>query len=182
MMKTKELTTISIYAAIIIILQIIATFINISGFPITLTLIPIIIAGAIYGPKIGTLMGLVFGAIVSVMVINGSDVGGAAMFAQHPFITITICFLKGALCGLFSSLVYKFLKNKNKKTALIVSAITAPVINTLILYLGLILFFDSSFKIMIAAFVSVNFVIELLINGLLAPGLIGLISSNKYND
>lgn len=181
-MKIKEITTISMFAVIIILLQTLSTFINISGFPITLTLIPIIISGAIYGPKVGTIMGLVFGIIVSIMVINGSDVGGAAMFASRPFITISICLLKGALCGFASALVYKIFKNKNSKLALILSAIIAPIVNTFTLYLGLILFFDSSFKIMIAAFLSINFVIELLTNAILSPGLLGLINNKRNHD
>ena len=179
-MKTKEFTTISIFAAIIIVLQILATYINISGFPITLTLVPIIVAGAIYGPKMSTLMGLVFGVIVLVMVIMGADVGGAAMFSVHPLITVIVCLLKGAMCGLCSGLVYKLFKKRNNKIALILSAITTPIINTFTLYLFIIMFFDSSFKVMIGAFVSINFVIELLINALLAPGLLVLI--NRYKN
>lgn len=181
-MKIKEITTISLFAVIIILLQTFSTFINISGFPITLTLIPIIVSGSIYGPKVGTIMGLVFGIIVSIMVINGSDIGGAAMFAVHPFITISICLLKGVLCGLCSALVYKTVKNKNNKIALVLAAVTAPIVNTFTLYLGLVLFFDSSFKIMIAAFLSINFVIELLTNALLSPGLLGLINNKRNHD
>ena len=177
-MKTRKLAVISIFGALIIILQLIASNINISGFPITLTLIPIITAADIYGEGVGGLMGLVFGVIVTIMVINGTDVGGAAMFSQHPIITVGICLSKGFLCGYVAGLVFKALKDKNQRLALILSSICAPIVNTFILYLGLILFFDSSFKVMIGAFISINFVIELLINGLLSPGLLGLI--NRY--
>ena len=182
-MKIKKFTTISIFTALIIVLQIIASYINISGFPITLTLIPIIVAGAIFGPLTGALLGLVFGAIVTIMVINGVDVAGAAMFASKPIITVLICLTKGCMCGLLSATVYKLLKNKNNKIALLLASATAPIINTSILYIGLILFFDSSFKAMIGAFVSINFVIELLINVLLSPGLLNLIKhyNNRYN-
>ena len=176
-MKTKKFAVISIFAGLIIVLQILATYINFGGFPITLTLIPIIIAGAIYGPVIGALMGLVFGIIVSVMVVIGADAAGMIMFVAHPFITITTCLLKGTIAGLLGSLVYKTIRNN--KLGIILSAIVTPFTNTLILYITLILFFDTSFTAMISAFVSINFIVELLINVLVAPGLLGLIKRIK---
>ena len=69
-MKNRKFAVISIFAAIVIVLQVIATYVNFGGFPITLTLIPIIIAGAVYGPYVGMLMGLVFGVVVDVMVCS----------------------------------------------------------------------------------------------------------------
>lgn len=176
-MKTKRFAVISVFAAIVVVLQIIATYINFGGFPITLTLIPIVIAGAIYGPAVGSLMGLVFGVIVDVMVITGADPSGAVMLSTHPIITILTCLIKGTLAGLVGALAYK--KNKNHKAGIIVSAIVTPVTNTLILYLALILFFDTSFTAMIAAFMSINFIIELLINVAIAPGLLILIKRAK---
>ena len=176
-MKTKRFATLTIFSAIIIVLQIIATYINFGGFPITLTLIPIIVAGAVYGPYIGTLMGIIFGVIVSLMVIVGADPSGAIMFSSHPFITVITCLLKGALAGLLGAIAYKTIKNN--KVGIIVDAVVTPVANTLILYISLILFFDSSFAAMIAAFMSINFIIELIINVIIAPGLVNLINRAK---
>ena len=179
-MKTKRFAVISIFAAIIIVLQVLATYINFGGFPITLTLIPIIIAGAVFGPYVGMLMGLVFGIVVDVMVITGADPSGAIMLASHPIVTIMTCLIKGALAGYLGAISYKLLKNK--KLAIVIDAIITPVVNTLILYIALILFFDTSFAAMIAAFMSINFIIELLINVIIAPGLLNLINraSNRY--
>ena len=176
-MKTKRFAVISVFAAIVVVLQIIATYINFGGFPITLTLIPIIIAGAIYGPAVGSLMGLVFGVIVDIMVITGADPSGAVMLSTHPIITILTCLIKGTLAGLVGALAYR--KIKNHKAGIIVSSIVTPVTNTLTLYLALILFFDISFTAMIAAFMSINFIIELLINVAIAPGLLILIKRAK---
>lgn len=179
-MKTKRFAVISIFAAIIIVLQVLATYINFGGFPITLTLIPIIIAGAVFGPYVGMLMGLVFGIVVDVMVITGADPSGAIMLASHPIVTIMTCLIKGALAGYLGAISYKLIKNK--KLAIVIDAIITPVVNTLILYIVLILFFDTSFAAMIAAFMSINFIIELLINVIIAPGLLNLINraSNRY--
>ena len=46
MKDTKRITSISMFVGLVVVLQIIATFINFGGFPITLTLVPIIVGGA----------------------------------------------------------------------------------------------------------------------------------------
>ena len=172
-MKTKKIASISIFSALIIILQTISTNINFGGFPITLTLVPIIISGAVYGVAFGTLMGLVFGVCVSVMVVVGADPNGATMFAYHPAVTIAICLVKGVLSAFLGSYIYR--KVKNKKIGILLSAITTPVVNTLTLFVGLILFFDYGFSSLIAGVTSINFIIEVLLNVAIAPALLPLI-------
>lgn len=180
--KIKLLAEISIFSAIIVILQLLATFINFGSFPITLTLIPIIVGSFVYGPLVGGLLGLVFGIVVSIMVIIGIDPSGATMFSIHPIITILTCLIKGSLAGYLSGIFYKLLKNINQKVRIIISSAICPIINTLILSLSLLLFFDNELKILIGMFISINFIIELLINILLAPGLTNLVnhSINRY--
>ena len=182
MKENKKNVVIAVFAAIVIVLQLVATFINFGSFPITLTLIPIIVAGAVYGPKVGALMGTVFGVIVALMVITGADPSGATMMAIHPVITISVCILKGFLCGWCSALVYKALKPKNEKLAIVVASAVAPIVNTGTLFLCLILFFDASFATMVSAFMSINFIVEFLTNILLAPGLLGIIHSWQNRD
>lgn len=177
MKNTKQITAISMFAGLVVVLQVVATFINFGGFPITLTLIPIIIAGVLYGPKIGALMGTVFGVVVALMVITGADPSGATMLAMHPVVTISACVLKGTFCGLAGALVYKALNKKNKVLAIVLAAAVTPVINTGTLYIVIIIFFSGTFAAMIGAFMSVNFLIELLTNILLAPGLLRIIDS-----
>lgn len=172
-MKTKKIVSISIFSALIIILQIISTNINFGGFPITLTLIPIIISGAVYGTAFGTLMGLVFGACVSVMVVIGADPSGATMFAYRPVATVAICLVKGVLSAFLGSYIYR--KIENKKIGILLSAITTPVVNTLTLFVGLVLFFDYGFASLVAGVTSINFVIEVLLNVAIAPALLPLI-------
>lgn len=176
--KIKLISQVAIFSAVIVVLQLIATFINFGSFPITLTLLPIIVGAAVYGPPVGAILGLVFGAIVDIMVITGADPSGAAMLSMHPIITLLTCLIKGALAGYISGLTYKLLAKANKKVRIIAAAAICPIVNTLVFFISLILFFDSSFKALIGAFISINFVIELLINVLLAPGLTNLIERN----
>ena len=177
MRDNKKNVVIAIFAAIVIVLQLVATFINFGSFPIPLTLIPIIVAGAVFGPGVGALMGTVFGVIVALMVITGADPSGATMLAIHPIITISVCIIKGTLCGFCSALVYKALRGKNEKLAIVLASAVAPIVNTGTLFLCLILFFESTFAAMVSAFMSINFIVELLTNILLAPGLLGIIHS-----
>lgn len=171
----KLVSEIAIFSAIIIVLQVLATFINFGSFPITLTLIPIIVGGAVYGPTVGLLLGIVFGIIVDIMVLTGADPSGAIMLSQHPVITLATCLIKGGLAGLISALSYKYLNKLNDKHRLIISSALCPIINTLVFFISLILFFDSNIKALIGAFLSINFIIELLINILIAPYLTNLI-------
>lgn len=177
MKNTKQITTISMFAGLVVVLQVVATFINFGGFPITLTLIPIIIAGALYGPKIGALMGTVFGVVVALMVITGTDPSGAGMLAMRPVVTILACVLKGTFCGLAGALVYKVLNKKNKVIAIVLASAVTPIVNTGILYTVIIIFFSGTFAAMLGAFMSVNFAIELITNILLAPGLLRIVDS-----
>lgn len=176
MKDTKRITTIAMFVGLVVVLQIIATFINFGAFPITLTLVPIIVGGAIFGPSVGAILGTAFGVVVALMVITGADPSGAAMLAARPVVTILGCILKGTLAGYFSALVFKALANKNKMLAIVFASAVAPIVNTGTLALIIILFFDGAFATLIALFVTVNFVIELLIDVLLSPGLLRIIA------
>ena len=179
MKNTKRITTISMFVGLVIILQIIATFINFGGFPITLTLIPIIVGGAMFGPSVGAILGTAFGLVVALMVITGADPSGATMLAMHPIITISACILKGTFAGLFSALAFKTLKDKNELVAIICASAIAPITNTGILALVIILFFDGAFVTFISLFITINFAIELLIDLMLSPALLRIIDSKK---
>ncbi|MBR2788862.1 MAG: ECF transporter S component [Erysipelotrichaceae bacterium] len=173
--KNKKTAVIAIFAALIVVLQCISTFINFGSFPITLTLIPIIVGAAVFGPYVGLLLGSVFGIVVAIMVVTGADPSGATMLAIHPVITISVCIIKGALAGYVSGLIYQAFSDKNEKLGIILAAAAAPLANTITLFLCLIIFFESSFAVMVSALMSINFIIELMTNVILAPGLLTLI-------
>lgn len=178
MKDTKKITTISMFVGIVVVLQIVATFINFGGFPITLTLVPIIVGGAMYGKKVGALLGTAFGIVVAIMVITGADPSGAYMLSVHPIITTLGCILKGTFAGLLSALVYEKLKDKNQNLAIILAAATAPIVNTGILTLIIVIWFNGTFATFIALFMTANFAIELVIDVLLGPGLLRIINNH----
>ena len=68
--RFSRLTALGMLTALVVVLQTAATFIRFASFPITLTLIPIVVAGALYGVASGALIGTVFGLVVLVMVLT----------------------------------------------------------------------------------------------------------------
>ena len=76
--KTRRMTGLAIFTAIIVVLQVLCTFIRFGPFSITLALAPIIIGTAIYGKKAGAYLGFVFGLVVLVTGLLGWD-GGTVM-------------------------------------------------------------------------------------------------------
>lgn len=98
--KTRRLTGLALMTAIIVVLQVVASFVKFGPFTITLALAPILIGAALYGPKAGACLGGVFGAVVLLACILGWDPGGAILWNANPFLTALVCLGKGILAGL----------------------------------------------------------------------------------
>ena len=97
--KTRRLTGLALMTAIIVVLQVVASFVKFGPFTITLALAPILIGAALYGPKAGACLGGVFGAVVLLACILGWDPGGAILWNANPFLTALVCLGKGILAG-----------------------------------------------------------------------------------
>lgn len=76
--NTRRMTGLAIFTAIIVVLQVLCTFVRFGPFSITLALAPIIIATAIYGKGAGAYLGGVFGLVVLITGLLGWD-GGTVM-------------------------------------------------------------------------------------------------------
>ena len=87
--KTRRLVGMSIFTALVIVLQLVATFVKIGTFPVTLTLVPVVIGAALYGAGVGAWLGFVFGAVVLVACIAGADQGGAILWNLNPPVSYT---------------------------------------------------------------------------------------------
>lgn len=169
----SRLTALGMLTALVVVLQTAATFIRFGSFPITLTLIPIVVAGALYGVGSGALIGTVFGLVVLVMVLTGADASGQMMLALHPLITSAACVVKGTLCGAAAAAVYRLVSRRSEKAAV------CPLVNTGVLYLVLVLFFDTSWAAVLSAFMSVNFLLELAVNIVLAPAVLRIVAMRR---
>ena len=184
--KTKTLVGIGLFTAIVFVLQFLSMFTRFATFSLTFVLVPIVVGAAMYGWKAGAWLGFVFGGAVLAT-------GDAALFlAVNPLATVLVVLIKGTACGLVAGLIYKGLESKNKSLAVIVAAISAPVVNTGIFLIGCRLFFyetvsgwgvaagfDNAAAYMFVGLAGINFIIELAINIILAPTISRLIKIGK---
>ena len=189
--KTERLAGLGILTAIIIVLQIISTFVKFGPFSITLSLIPIIVGAAIYGVGAGAYLGAVFSAIVVIMCITGGDVGGAMVWNANPIMCLVVCMLKGTLAGFEAGVHYKALEKNNKIIASVVAALVSPIANTGIFIIGLVLFFKDTLALwaggsdllyyIVFGLTGVNFLVELGVNIVLSPVIVRIIQAVKAN-
>ncbi len=133
--QTKTLVLGAVFTALVVILQLMGSFIRFGPFAISLVLVPIVIGAAICGVKIGAWLGFVFGFVVLVS-------GDAAPFmAIDVFGTILTVLVKGTACGLAAGLVYKALSKYNRYLAVVAAAVVCPVVNTGVFLVGCSVFF-----------------------------------------
>lgn len=185
--KTEILAIGAILTALVIILQLMGTFIRFGPFAISLVLIPIVIGAAISDYKIGAWLGFAFGVAV---LLSGD---AAAFWVIHPVGTVVTVLLKGTLCGLAAGLVYKLFSKWNKYVAVIAAAIVCPVVNTGVFLLGCKLFFietitswgvEAGFanatQYMFLGLAGGNFLVELGVNIVLSPVIFRIISAIRH--
>lgn len=184
--KTRKLTGIAIFTAIVVVLQLLGSFIRFGPFSISLVLIPIVVGAAMYGTAAGAWLGFIFGLVV---LLSGD---AAAFLGVNALGTIITVIAKGTLAGLCAGLVFRALAKTNTYVAVIASAIVCPVVNTGVFLLGCLLFFMETINgwaaeahfanagaYMIVGLVGLNFVFELLVNVILSPVIVRIISIGK---
>lgn len=184
--KTQKIVGVALFTAIVVVLQLLGSFIRFGPFSISLVLIPIVVGTALYGVGAGAWLGLVFG----VTVLASGD--ASAFLAINVLGTILTVLLKGIACGALAGLVYRLIEKKNKYAATICAAITAPIVNTGVFLLGCAIFFmptiegwaaaagvESAGTYMITGLAGLNFIAEFVVNIVLSPIIVRLIHLGK---
>ena len=181
--NTQKIVGLGLFTAIVIVLQLMGSFIRFGTFSISLVLVPVVIGAALYGAGAGAWLGFVFGVVV---LLSGD---AAAFLGVNALGTILTVLVKGALAGLLSGLVYKALENKNRTLAVAVAAVVCPVVNTGVFLIGCLLFFMETIggwadamgfganvgQYMIVGLVGANFIFELLFNVVFLSTIISLL-------
>ena len=188
--KVQKMVGTAVLAAIVVVLQTVASGIHVGPFTITLSLVPIIIGAIMFGELSGAILGAVFGIVVATAVVLGADQGGAMMFSQNPVATILICLLKSTVAGFVAGLISHKIASKNLMLGVVLAAIAAPVCNTGIFVLGLSTIFNNllhawaegsgfgnAFVYIIVGLVGLNFLIELLVDLVLAPVIVSIVKT-----
>lgn len=188
--KTRRLTGLALLTAIIIVLQVVASFVKFGPFSITLALAPIIIGAALYGASAGAWLGGVFGVVVFIACVAGWDVGGNILFTANPFLTGILCIVKGALAGLVAGVAFRAIEGRSPMAASITAGVLCPVVNTGIFCIGLSLFFHDTLVAwaggtdlvyyIIFGLTGVNFLLELAINLVLSAVIVRVVGARKH--
>ena len=187
---TRRMAGLAIFTAIIVVLQVLCTFIRFGPFSITLALAPIIIGTAMYGKGAGAYLGGVFGAVVLITGLLGWD-GGTVMLLMgiHPLGCVLVCLLKGVAAGFFAGLCYELIAKKNDKLGVLISGVVCPVVNTGLFIVGMLVFFFDTLNswaggqdllfFIIVGLTGVNFLVELAVNIVLSSGITQIIRAGK---
>ena len=187
---TRKMTGLAIFTAIIVVLQVLCTFVRFGPFSITLALAPIIIGTAMYGKGAGAYLGGVFGAVVLVTGLLGWD-GGTVMLLMciNPLGCVLVCLLKSVAAGFFAGLCYELIAKKNDKLGVLISGVVCPVVNTGLFIVGMLVFFFDTLSgwaggqnlllYIIVGLTGVNFLVELAVNIVLSSGITRIIRAGK---
>ncbi len=180
--STKQMTLGALLTAMVVVLQLLGSFIRFGPFSVSLVLVPLVIGAATCGPLIAAWLGLSFGVTVLLS-------GDAALFLSiHAPGTIVTVLLKGILCAFAAAMVYKLLERFNLYVAVIVAAIVCPIVNTGVFLIGCRLFFWETIAewgtgagfanpaaYALLGLVGANFLFELAFNILLSPIIVRLL-------
>lgn len=168
----KNVAVLAVLLALTIVLQVFGLAIPMpGGTSMSFVLVPILLGGMLLGPVAGTFLGLVFG------IITIFDPLAMTLMNYAPAITVLTVVFKGLFAGLVPSLLFRLISRKNKYVAAYIAAISAPVCNTGIFFLGCLLMQEalvSSVGMAFWAFISlimINFAIELAVNVVFAPAI-----------
>ncbi len=187
---TRKMTGLAIFTAIIVVLQVLCTFVRFGPFSITLALAPIIIGTAMYGKGAGAYLGGVFGAVVLVTGLLGWD-GGTVMLLMgiNPLGCVLVCLLKGVAAGFFAGLCYELIAKEDDKLGVLISGVVCPVVNTGLFIVGMLVFFFDTLSgwaggqnlllYIIVGLTGVNFLVELAVNIVLSSGITRIIRAGK---
>jgi len=174
--KTREMAMYAMLAAVVVVLQIVCTYIKFGPFSITLALTPIIIGAAIYGWKCGAFLGFVFSAVVYITGLMGLDGGFVLMMMDYNAVGTTfICLFKGTAAGAVAGLIYRPIAKKSPLAASFITGASAPIVNTGLFALAMMTIFygflsgnapegQNPIGMLFLSWIGINFIVEFVSN------------------
>lgn len=182
--NTRRIAALGTLTALCVALQVMSNYITFGPVSITLALIPVVIGAILYGVKGGAFLG----AVVGIVILLSPSTSGFLAF--NPIMTIILCLVKTSLAGAVSALLFKAINKKKTLPAVVVSSLIVPIINTGLFAIGVLLFFLPLFgegieaiKYLFLTVIGINFIVEFLVNALLASTIYYLIKliAKKFN-
>lgn len=176
--KIQRTVGIGIMSAIVLVLQLLGSFIKFGPVSISLVLIPIVVGAALYGPTAGAILGGVF----SVVVLMQPDT--AFFYGISFFGTVVTVIVKGTMAGFLAGLCYRILRKKNEWLAVGAAAMVCPLVNTGLFSLGCRLFFwdtlaemgnGNALFALLTIMIGFNFIAEFATNVICAPVIVRIL-------
>lgn len=199
--KTLRMVEMAMLVALVVVLQMLGSFIKIGPLPMSFVLVPIVIGACLLGPSSGAILGGVFGIITMIMGIAGIDAFSFLLWEANPVWFVLVCLLKAIAAGACAGLVYKLLGKlfgeKYLYLRTVLAAITAPIVNTGIFVAGMLLFFfntieglpalfpdafgqfENAFQLVFLGLAGFNFIGEFVVNLVLSPAIVRIIAAVK---
>lgn len=182
--KIRNLTYLAIFTALVFVLQLLSMVMRGPVFSLTFIFVPVVIAVALCGFHAGPWLGFIFG--VAVLITGDAN----AFLSVNPLATVFLVLLKGTLAGLCAAFVYRLLEKKNRYLAVTLAAVSAPIVNSGVFFIGCCLFFNDFIESLlpvgqsVAAYVAftmigINFFVELAVNIILVPTIYRVIEIAK---
>lgn len=191
--QTRNMVLVAILSALVVVFQVVSTFIKIGPVSITLTLIPVVLGGCLLGKKWGAILGFLFGVVVTFFVLNGTDVGGYMLFQANPVLTVLLCLGKGTAAGFVAALIYQLWSKENSTVGVFFAAMVAPVVNTGIFVIAMLLFYSDTLAAwaggsnvamyILTGLAGWNFLVEFAVSAVLAPTVVSVlrVTAKKKN-
>lgn len=175
-----RMTSLALLAALIVVLQTVASGIRIGPIPISLTLVPIVVGAILFGPGAGAGLGAVFGLVCLIAGITGTDQFTNVLWVASPGWLVVVCMGKAVLCGLCAGLVAKALR-AHQTLGCMIAALCAPIVNTGVFAAGMLTVFrpvlvdyaggTSVVYVLFVVFIGVNFLVEFGVNAVLSAAI-----------
>lgn len=191
-LNVQKLVGIAMLAAVVVVLQFIGNYIKFGDVSISLVLLPIVVGAAMYGASAGAILGGVFGVVIIAGYLSGAvDI----LWLSNPIATALVCIIKGCAAGFLSGVVFKLFSKKKTASGRVLgsyaAAIVCPIVNTGIFLIAMFTVFKpqlielaggtNAFYFAFIGLAGVNFLVELAVNIILAPVIVGIMNAIKGN-
>ncbi len=196
--RIVKMVELALLVALVFVLQMLGSFIKIGPLPMSFVLVPVVVGAFLLGWREGAFLGFVFGVITMIMGIIGVDAFSFMLWQASPFWFVVVCLVKATLAGLGSGLVYKglnkLLGEKYVLVSTVIASISAPIINTGIFVIGMLIFFfdtmaglpalfpdafgqfGGAIEVVFLGLAGLNFIGEFIVNLVVSPAIVRIVA------
>lgn len=134
----KHLCLLALFIAIQLVMYLLGLgMVPIGPLKMSFLTVPVAVGAMLLGPLDGLVLGVAFGLCSLWDAISGSSLMTGTFFGISPLHTVILCVGMRALMGLLTGLIFQGLKKLDRQACYYLSALAAPLLNT-VLFMGYI--------------------------------------------